>query len=156
RDPDGATSPITNGALQLLKSRLEDRLEAFRFDLAPPAEEAKTLVRTAAGSARAHDALAPIDTPRPRDAPADDRGVHVTSAADVAESATEPPAAPEPALSEDEVHAWEARLDRWEAFLVFTVKALAGSTDDRRVRSELLGILLDARRELVDVLRQGP
>ncbi len=156
RDPDGATSPITNGALQLLKSRLEDRLEAFGFDLAPPSEEAKTLVRTAAGSQRARDALAAIDTLRPVDAAVDDEGVRVTIAIDVAESATEPSAASEPALSEDEVRAWEARLDRWEAFLVFTVKTLAGSTEDRRVRSELLGILLDARRELVDVLRQGP
>ena len=39
---------------------------------------------------------------------------------------------------------------------MFVVKTLGLTTTDRGVRNELLDILLDARRELVEVLRQGP
>jgi hypothetical protein len=156
RDADGKPSPLANGALQLVKDRLEERLEAFHFDLAPPAEEAKALIRAAAEGERATRALAALDTLRPLDTTVDGEGVRVVVAMDVPDTGNEPAPSPEPALSEAEAKAWEDRLDRWEAFLVFTVKTLALATQDRNVRTELLDILLDARRELVDALQQGP
>ena len=156
RDPDGNPSPLTNSALQLVKDRLEERLEAFHYDLSPPAEEAKALIRAAAEGERAKRVLAALDTLRPLDTTVDGEGVRVIIAIDVPDVASEPAPSPEPPLTEAEAKAWDDRLDRWEAFLVFTVKTLALATHDRGVRTELLDILLDARRELVGVLQQGP
>jgi hypothetical protein len=155
RDLDGDTSPLTNAALQLAKGQLEDRLRAFHFDLAPPVDEAKTLIRATADSERAKPVLEALATMRPIETLADDDGVRVRLALDVPEGPAEP-VAPEPALPEEQVKAWEDRLDRWDAFLVFAVKTLGLASEDRGVRNELLAILLDGRRQLVDVLRQGP
>ncbi len=156
RDADGKPSPITSGALQLVRGRLEERLQGFHFDLAPPADEAKALVRAAAEGERATRAIAAIDSLRPIDTTVDADGVHVTIAMDVPGAPSEPSPGPEPPLSDAEVQAWNDVLDHWESFVVFTVKTLAVTTDDPGVRTELLGILLDARRELVGVLQEGP
>jgi hypothetical protein len=155
-DLDGQPSPLTNGALQLVKGRLEERLHEFHFDLAPPAVEAKALIRAAAEGEQAARVVAALDSLRPLDTSVDADGVRVIVAMDVPDAAREPSPSQEPPLSEAEVKTWEDRLDRWEAFVVFAVKLLASSVHDRAVRSELLAILLDARRELVVVLQQGP
>jgi hypothetical protein len=155
RDPDGKKSPLTNAALQLVKGRLEERLREFHFDLGPPIDEAKALVRAAATSERARPALAALDTLRPLDTAVDDEGVRVRVALDVPDE-SETAGSPEAQLSDAELRAWQERIDRWDAFLVFAVKTLGSAKLDQRVRSELLAILLDGRRELVEVLRQGP
>ena len=155
RDLDGNTSPLTNTAVQMGRAALEERLSAFQFDLGTPVDEAKALIRAVAASDRARPAIDALDTLRPIETVAEPDGIEVRIAIDVPEREAEPPAA-EPALSPGEVAAWEDRIDKWDAFLVFTVKTLGLTTTDRRVRNELLAILLDARRELVEVLRQGP
>jgi transglycosylase-like protein with SLT domain len=155
RDPDGNPSPLTNAALQTVKDRFAERLGAFRFDLGPPVDEAKALIRAVATSDRAKPVLVALDSVRPIETIADPDGIRVTVAMEVPDT-DEPAPAPEAKLSDAEVAAWEDRIDRWDAFLVFVVKTLGLATTDRAVRNELLDILLDARRELVDVLRQGP
>jgi len=155
RDADGRPDRMTNSALQLARGRLEERLRAFHFDLAPPAEEAQALLRASAPPDRAAPALAAIATLRPIETAAADEGVRVRIAMDVPEVAGSPAAA-EPALSEDEAKRWDDRIDRWDAFLAFAVKTLGAASADQGARSELLAILLDGRRELVETLRQGP
>ena len=155
RDLDGKTSPLGNSALQLVKGRLEERLGAFHFDLGPPVDEAKALIRAVAASERARPVLAALETLRPVETIADTDGIAVRIAIDVPEG--EPaPSGSEAALTDAELAAWEDRINRWDAFLVVAVKTLGLTTTDRGVRTELLAILLDARRELVEVLRQGP
>jgi hypothetical protein len=155
RDPDGNPSPLTNGALQVARGRIEDRLNAFHYDLGPPADEAKSLVRAAASGERAAAALRAIDTLRPVETVAEPDGIRVRIAMDVDEAEASPPT-PEGGLSDAEVRAWEDRLNRWDAFLLFVVKTLGIAEADKGVRNELFAILLDGRRDLVDVLRQGP
>jgi hypothetical protein len=155
RDLDGAPSPLTSSAVQLGRASLEERLAAFHFDLGTPVDEAKALIRAVATSDRARPAIDALDTLRPLETLAEPDGIVVRIAIDVPEREATPPAA-EPALSPAEVAAWEDRIDSWDAFLVFAVKTLGLTTTERRVRDELLEILLDARRELVEVLRQGP
>ena len=46
-------------------------------------------------------------------------------------------------------------LDRWDGFLSFLVKDLAGGADPE-MRTELLDLLLTARRDVVAVLARGP
>jgi hypothetical protein len=155
KDRDGKASLFSNGALQIVKGQLEERLGAFRFDLTPPADEAKRLIRAAATSDDAKAALAALETLRPLETVAEPDGIRVRIAIDVPEREAAPDVS-EARLTEAEVRAWEDRIDRWDAFLVFVVKTLGATTTDRGVRNELLAILLDGRRELVDVLRQGP
>ena len=65
------------------------------------------------------------------------------------------PAAPERALTRAELAQWEAMLDYWDGFLAFLVKDLAaGASPD--MRTELLDLLLTARREVTAVLARGP
>ena len=71
-------------------------------------------------------------------------------------SASAAPRASEPPLTPAQVSRWEARLDQWDGFLSFVVKNLASEHPDAGVRDELLGLLLEARRELVAVLARGP
>jgi hypothetical protein len=155
RDLEGKPSAVGNTAVQLVKGQLEERLRAFHFDLGPPVAEGKAFIRSAATAERAKPALAALDTLRPIETVVDTDGVRVRVAMDVAESDAAP-AGPQPPLSDDELHTWEGRIDRWDAFLVFAVKLLGAANADRRVKSELLAILLDGRRELVEVLQQGP
>jgi hypothetical protein len=155
KDRDGKPSLFSNGALQIVKGQLEERLGAFHFDLTPPAEEANQLIRATARSDDAKAALAALETLRPLETVAEPDGIRVRIAIDVPEREASPHV-PEGRLTEAQVRAWEDRIDSWDAFLVFVVKTLGVTTTDRGVRNELLAILLDGRRELVDVLRQGP
>jgi hypothetical protein len=154
RDLEGRPSTLGNSAVQLVREQLEERLRAFHFDLGPPIAEGKALIRSASND-HALAALAALDTLRPLETVVDGEGVRVRVAMDVPE-ADEKPTEPERPLSADEVRAWENRIDRWDAFLIFAVKTLGGANADRREKSELLAILLDGRRELVEVLQQGP
>ena len=155
RDLDGNPSPLGNAALKTVEDRFAERMGEFRFDLGPPVDEAKALIRAVATSDRARPVLAALDSVRPIETAADADGIRVEVAMDVPDAEAAQPA-PEAKLSDAEVAAWEDRIDRWDAFLVFVVKTLGLATTDRGVRNELLDILLDARRELVDVLRDGP
>jgi hypothetical protein len=66
------------------------------------------------------------------------------------------PRAPEPALTPPQVKQWEAALERWDGFLTFVVKDLAGGPGDAEARNELLDILLTARHDLLAVMARGP
>src|SRR5262249_22587078 len=66
------------------------------------------------------------------------------------------PRAPETALTPAQLQLWQARLDDWDGFLSFVVKDLAGENVDPTMRDDLLSLLLDARREAVDILARGP
>jgi hypothetical protein len=65
------------------------------------------------------------------------------------------PTAPERALSRAEIQQWEALLDSWDGFLGFLVKDVAGPAN-AEMRSELLDLLLTARRDVGAVLGRGP
>jgi transglycosylase-like protein with SLT domain len=155
KNADGTPSTVGGGALALARGRLEDRLAAFHFDLGPPIDETKALVRASASGDRAAAVLAALDTLRPLETTVDDEGVRVRVAIDVPEG-EEPAPGAEPPLDDAAVARWQERLDRWDAFLVFAVKTLGATSTDPGVRNELLAILLDGRRELTETLRQGP
>ncbi len=92
---------------------------------------------------------------RPRELAVEPDAVRLRVALDVPPARPAPPA-PERALTAAEIAQWEAVLDRWDGFLSFLVKDLAGSGADPEVRTELLDLLLTARREVVSVLARGP
>src|SRR4029453_7318754 len=65
------------------------------------------------------------------------------------------PSAPERALTRAEIQQWEALLDSWDGFLSFLVKDVAGPAN-AEMRTELLDLLLTARRDGAAGLGRGP
>jgi hypothetical protein len=127
-------------------------LESFSFDLGPPVEEVRTLVRsfsTPNGSLGTA-----LQTLRPRELAVEPDAVRLRVAIDLPPA---PPvtAAPERALTRAEIQQWETLLDSWDGFLGFLVKDIAGSAD-AEMRTELLDLLLTARRDVTGVLARGP
>ena len=140
---------------EVIKSRVEERFEAFHFDLAPPIDEASALIRASVAPERAEPVVAALRTLRPRAVTAQESGVRVEIAIDVP---PEPPAVPTPEapLGPEELQRWQAALESWDAFLVFVIKDLGIAGHDREVRSELFDLLLSSRHELLVALAGEP
>ena len=127
-------------------------LESFSFDLGPPVEEVRVLLRSL--SAPSSALAAALQTLRPRELAVEPDALRLRVALDVPPTAAAP-TAPERALTRAELAQWEAILDYWDGFLGFLVKDLAaGASPD--TRTELLDLLLTARREVTAVLARGP
>lgn len=127
-------------------------LETFGFDLGPPVEELRGLLRSF--SSPTGSLATALQTLRPRELALEPDAVRLRVAIDLPPA---PPVAPAPerALTRAEIQAWEALLDSWDGFLGFMVKDLAGGAD-AEMRTELLDLLLTARREVTAVLARGP
>ena len=106
-------------------------------------------------SARPPEAWPPaLQTLRPRELAVEPDAVRLRVSLDLP-PAPPVPTAPERALTRAEIQQWEALLDSWDGFLGFLVKDVAGSADPE-TRTELLDLLLTARREVTAVLGRGP
>ena len=127
-------------------------LETFSFDLGPPVEEVRTLLRSF--STPTGGLAAALQTLRPRELAVEPDAVRLRVTLDLP-PAPPVPAAPERALTRAEIQQWEALLDSWDGFLGFLVKDVAGGADPE-TRTELLDLLLTARREVTAVLGRGP
>lgn len=127
-------------------------LETFSFDLGPPVEEVRVLLRSL--STPSGGLAAALQTLRPRELAVEPDAVRLRVALDLP-PAPPVPAAPERALTQAELREWEAALDRWDGFLAFLVKDL-GAGAGPETRTELLDLLLTARREVTAVLGRGP
>ena len=127
-------------------------LETFSFDLGPPVEEVRTLLRSF--STPTGGLAAALQTLRPRELAVEPDAVRLRVTLDLPPAPPVPPA-PERALTRAEIQQWEALLDSWDGFLGFLVKDVAGDADPE-TRTELLDLLLTARREVAAVLGRGP
>jgi hypothetical protein len=127
-------------------------LETFSFDLGPPVEEVRTLLGSF--TTPTGNLITALQTLRPRELAVEPDAVRLRVTLDVP-PAPPAPAAPERALSRAEIQQWESILDGWDGFLGFLIKDLAGGADSE-TRSELLDLLVTARREVTAVLERGP
>ena len=154
-DPEGRRTVVASRLWDVIKPQFEDRVTDFTFDLGPPVEEARALIRASAEPERARPVLAALDTLRPLSVIVDDVGIRVPVAMDVPPTETGT-GGPEPALAPMEATRWQAALERWDAFLVFVVKEIAALRVDPAIRDELLAILLDSRQRFLTALVTGP
>jgi hypothetical protein len=154
-DASGQKRGFATRLFTMAKGGIEAELSTFTIDLHPPATELTTMLTSFAGPADTSPMVAALQTIRPADLTVEPDAVRVGVALDLP-AAPAGPRVSEPALTPKELERWEARLESWDGFLAFVVKTLAGENTDPATRDELLGILLDARREVVDVLARGP
>lgn len=152
-EPDRRRASVAARLFEVVRGWAEAEVATFSFDLGPPLEDVKALVRAFGGeTGPLADALRTL---RPVALTAELEGLRLRVAFDLPPVAARAPA-PERALTPDELRRWEAVLERWDAFLGFMVKDLGAGTADPELRTELLDLLLTARREVVGVLSRGP
>jgi hypothetical protein len=154
-DASGRKQGIATRLFSTVKGWVEAELSTFTIDLHPPATELTTMLRSFAGSDANTPLTTALETLRPVGLDVEPDAVRVRVALNLPPAPAAPPS-PEPALTPAQLTRWEAKLDSWDGFLSFVVKILAGENADPAVRDELLGLLLDARSEVVRVLARGP
>lgn len=139
----------------LLKEHVHPRLAALRIDLTRPFDELRHwLPLVLPGSDEQIARLA--DSLRVRDPQVLADAVGVSFVFDV-EPRTAPAAAAEGPLTPSELARWEARWQRWDAFLTFVVKRFATDAQGAALRRAVLDVLLDARHDLLEALApSGP
>ncbi|MBK7976192.1 MAG: lytic transglycosylase domain-containing protein [Deltaproteobacteria bacterium] len=178
----GAEASGSDTLERWVKLYVQPKLENVTVDLRPTLAELKALIPTVLphGDPRVTEQL--VDSFRVLGAEADsaglvtklrlelpDRPVLGTKAASaaVARSATvdgagadeegvDPSdaggAQTEPALTGEELARWDAAWQRWDAFITFVAKHVASDAQSRELRDALLGVLIDARQDVAEIL----
>jgi hypothetical protein len=154
-DARGRPATVADRIWRFAEGHLEEEFADFAFDLGPPIEEARGLLRVSVEAERAQRVLAALDTLQSKGVAAEGDGLRVDVAMEVPAPARRR-MVPEAALDPLELERWRAVLERWDGFLVFVVKDLGWLDRDPEVRDQLLELLLSSRQELLAALGTGP
>ena len=139
----------------LSKRYLHTRLERFSYDLGASRSTLVELLRRTAPAqqtALMEQALRAIQVREPI---IDKSELVVPLALEIPDAwlaARAPPALSSAPLSEAELEALERALEPWDAFLVYSLRQIAGDSDDSTLRQRLFTLLLDSRYRLVALL----
>jgi hypothetical protein len=136
-----------------IKGSIQPHFGAVTIDLGGPFRELREFLPTIVPAENAEEASRVIETLRPTGVSVTTRGI-VIDASFVVPDAPAPTGSPtpEPPLSPEEIGAFNARLDRWDAFLTFVVKSLAAETLSEETRRSLLELLIEARYRVLESL----
>lgn len=150
---------ITGTLWDWMKAAVHPRLAAVTVDLGQPLAELRAFLALVLPQESDAQAAHWLDSLALSDARASDTGLTVDLRFEVAESAAPAPTAPlpEPTLTVEELATWTAAWQQWDAFLTFVTKHAATDTAATAQRRELLAVLIDARYDVLWVLRpSGP
>jgi hypothetical protein len=152
-DEQGRKGLASGKLWEWLKQYVHPRFDRLRVDLDPLLAELRALVPLVLpGQDRAQieRSIASLAIERSE---ATAGGLRIALRLDVPELATTgPPAAPETALTDEELARWDASWQRWDSFLTFVIRHAAADAAPRELRHALLEVLLDARYELREAL----
>jgi hypothetical protein len=152
-DEHGEKGLLTGWLWDLVKGHVHPRLEAVRLDLAGVVAEIGGALPFFLPPDDAEQAAAVVGSLRVGSVAVDSAGVRVALQFDVPGPPPTPGApAAEPALRPVEIEAWERAWQRWDAFLTFVVKHLAGEPAASALRPNLGDVLLVARHDIVAIL----
>lgn len=147
---------LASRGFDLIKGYFVPRLEQFTFDLKTPITQLTQMIEDGTPDedrAEVSRALASLTSLPP--AIVSDSGLRVTLRMTLPQGLKATMIAPRAeALTPADIAAWEKALDNWDAFMVFAVKQLAGSTQNPEFREDLLDLLLDSRHRLLLALQQ--
>ncbi|MBX3025451.1 lytic transglycosylase domain-containing protein [bacterium] len=144
---------ITGTVWDWVKQYVHPRFEAVTIDLAQPLAELRDFLPSVLpdGGERAQRL---IDSLRLVGAAVTDAGLRLDVRFEVEEATlVEEPLAPgpEPTLSAQEIAAWNAAWEQWDAFVTFVAKNAAGDALAAQ-RQALFDVLIEARYDLLDAL----
>ncbi|HSP96024.1 MAG TPA: lytic transglycosylase domain-containing protein, partial [Candidatus Dormibacteraeota bacterium] len=144
---------VTGTVWDWVKEYVHPRFEAVTIDLARPLADLRDFLPTVLpDGGKAARRL--IDSLRLVDATVTDAGIRLDLRFDVEEATlVEEPLSPgpEPTLSPDEVAAWNAAWEQWDAFVTFVAKNAAGDALEAQ-RQALFDVLIEARYDLLEAL----
>ena len=155
-DAEWKRAGIATRLWDLVKGRVEDDVGEFAFDLGPPMDEVRALLRASLTSERAAPLLRALTTLRPIETRVEEEGVKTLVTMNVPLNVPGEAAPPESELSPTELASWQSTLESWDAFVVFVVKDLGALDVDPASRDRLLDVLLESRQRLVEVVATGP
>jgi hypothetical protein len=145
---------VTGTVWDWVKQYVHPRLEAVTIDLNQPLAEVRGLLPLLLPRETAEQTTALLASVTLAAARVTDRGLAIDLRFDVPEVAAVPTApAPEPTLTAEEVARWEAAWQQWDAFLTFVSKQAASETDAAAHRRALFDVLIEARYDVLWVLR---
>ncbi len=167
--PDGSTVSTLD---RWIKQYFDPRLETVTVDLKPAMTELEELVPAVLPREEKEVTESIIESFRVEGAEADDTGVVTHLRLELpdrpapAATASAPAAAgrgaddddadgaspPAPALSADDLARWDAAWQRWDSFLTFVAKHVANDAHSRELRDALLGVLVDSRQDVLEIL----
>ena len=155
-DPRHKKTVLASRGFDLIKGYFVPRLEQFSFDLRTPITQLTQMIEDGTPDEdRAEVTRAMASAASARPVIVSDRGLRVTLTMALPPGLRAPMIAPRAAaLTPADLAAWEKALDNWDAFMVFAVKQLAGSTQNPEFREDLLDLLLDSRHRLLLALQQ--
>ncbi len=138
RRPDGSSGPMSRPARLLAEELILPRLGEARVDLRDQLAELDGLLASLQPAANGKEKA------RLGGISVQPEGIVVSLALGLA-PATEMPVGPEAPLDQREMAQWERLEDELDGFLTSVISNMAARADDRDLRMELLGVLLDSR-----------
>ncbi len=143
---------FTGKIWDLVKRYVQPRFETLHIDLKPATQDVHDVLPLLVGGGDQARIDAMLESLRLTAASASDNGVKVTLA--FAVSDVTPPAAPspEPTLTSEELQRWEQALQRWDAFLTFTIKHFGSDTSAQELRQAFFDVLMDSRYDILEAL----
>lgn len=155
--PDGARAGATGTLWAWLKSYVHPRLERLRLDVNPALADIKGMVPVVFP---ADEALVQgiLDSVSLSQGEAHAGHVELGLRLNVPEQLIAEPAPmdAEPALSGDELKRWTQAAHEWDAFITLVIKHAGLTAESPARRAELLGVLLEARRDVLAILTLPP
>lgn len=144
---------VTGTVWDWVKQYVHPRFEAVAIDLAQPLADLRDFLPSVLSDG-GEAAQQLIDSLRLVDAAVTDTGVRLdirflVQEATLVEEPLSP--GPEPTLSPDEIAAWNAAWDQWDAFVTFVTKNAAGDATEAQ-RQALFDVLIEARYDLLEAL----
>jgi hypothetical protein len=152
-EPDGSKRLATGRLWDVVKRYVHPRLASLSIDLRPTLDQLGRVLPAVFPRADAAQIEALLGSLSFVDASVTDADIALTLVIQPPARAGPAPA-PEPALTPVQLQRMNALLEQWDAFLTNIVMHSAADTQLRDLRLALLGVLLDARNELVAALEQ--
>jgi len=151
-DSDWKKGVVTGNLWDLVKRYAHPRFDAVRIDLHPGLRDLRDVLPLVIARDDAARVAQILDSLRLSAATADATGVAVTLSFDVSPVTPTAAPTPEPTLTADELHNWEAAWQRWDAFVTFVVKQMGHDTSAKDARLALTDVLTQARFDILEAL----
>ncbi len=150
----GQPDRVSNTVWSWIRGYVQPAFDVMVVDLASPLEQLRQFLQTVLVDRQQQALQRMTESFTVKSLDVDSQGILATLGLEVDDSPPTVIEPPEPLLDEQELLAFQARLEQLDAFLTFTIKQSAMDVRDEDAVRELMEILLDSRYQLLEVLNQ--